>query len=356
MSDKFDGWGFEHRDLFLSAGPCSAESEEQLLSVARALEGHGVGFLRAGIWKPRTRPGAFEGVGLRGLAWLDRVRSETGMKVGTEVAEPAHVEACLEFGMDVLWVGARTTTNPFSVQSIADVLKGVDIPVFVKNPMSEDIGLWVGALERLSNAGLKRLGAIHRGASSPLEMRYRNAPAWRMPVEFMRLMPYVPILCDPSHISGKAEFVPLIAQESMDLLFDGLMVEVHPDPLHALSDAAQQLTPVGFIQMVEGLRKPKEQGGGVEYAQRMSVLRNTVDEVDAQLLELLEKRMGVVREMALAKEKENISTLQPHRWQEVLLDRISRGESLGLSGNFVLGLMQLVHEEAIRQQEAERCC
>jgi chorismate mutase len=209
MTNEFiKQWGFPVDNMFLVAGPCSAESEQQVLETAHALVGKGVSFMRAGIWKPRTRPGSFEGVGLKGLGWLDRVRSETGLKVGTEVAEPSHVEACLEYGLDVLWVGARTTTNPFSVQAIADALRGTDIPVFVKNPMSADIGLWIGAIERLANAGLTQLGAIHRGVSSSLEMRYRNAPAWKMPIELMRRMPDVPIICDPSHICGKADLIP----------------------------------------------------------------------------------------------------------------------------------------------------
>ena len=351
---KFREWGLDVGDVFLAAGPCSAETEEQVLTVARALAGHGVGFLRAGVWKPRTRPGSFEGVGREALEWMVRAREETGLRIGTEVAEPAHVEACLEAGVDVLWVGARTTTNPFSVQAISDALRGVDIPVLVKNPMSEDVGLWIGALERLANAGLTRLGAIHRGVSAVLEVRYRNAPAWKMPIELMRRMPDVPLLCDPSHISGRADAVAGIAQEAMDLLFDGLMVEVHPDPPSALSDAAQQLTPSAFLKMVTALRKPHEQGGRPEFFQQMSALRNTVDELDSQVLELLGRRMDVARKMGALKAQENVSTLQPHRWQEILADRITRGDRLGFSSMFVEELMQLVHEEAIRQQEMDR--
>ncbi len=349
----FKGWNLSGEGIFLSAGPCSAESEEQVLTTARALAGK-VDFLRAGIWKPRTRPGSFEGVGLKGLAWLDRARSETGVKVGTEVAEPSHVEACLEYGMDVLWVGARTTTNPFSVQAIADALRGTDIPVLVKNPMSADVDLWIGALERLANAGLTRLGAIHRGASSPLEMRYRNAPAWKMPIELMRRMPEIPVICDPSHICGKSDLIATIAQEAMDLLFDGLMVEVHPDPPNALSDAAQQLTPEQFYHMIGALDLPHEQSESTIFINRMSELREGVDEVDSQLLGLLGKRMEIVCEMGRLKLQENVSTLQPHRWQEILEDRIRKGLSLSLSEDFIQQLMQSIHEEAIRQQEFGR--
>jgi len=325
---SFKEWGFPVDKMFLSAGPCSAESQEQVLETAEALSGQGISFLRAGIWKPRTRPGSFEGVGLKGLAWMDHARTATGLKIGTEVAEPSHVEACLEFGMDILWVGARTTTNPFSVQAIADALKGTDIPILVKNPISADIGLWIGAIERLANAGITKLGAIHRGFSSTLEMRYRNAPNWKMPIELKRQMPELPIICDPSHICGKADLIHAIAQEAMDLLFDGLMVEVHPDPPNALSDAAQQLTPDQFISMV--------------------------DDLDSQLLDLLGQRMDIVREMGKLKAEQHVSTLQPHRWQEIVQDRVKKGSGLDLSEDFVLQLMQSIHEEAIRQQEADR--
>ncbi len=352
--EKFIDWGFPVDQIFLAAGPCSAESEEQVLETARALADGGVGFLRAGIWKPRTRPGSFEGVGRRGLAWMDRARRETGLKIGTEVAEPAHVEACLEYGLDILWIGARTSTNPFSVQAIADALKGTDVPVLVKNPMTADIGLWIGAIERLAHAGLTKLGAIHRGFSSPLEMRYRNAPNWKVPIELKRHLPELPLICDPSHICGKADLIHIVAQEAMDLLFDGLMVEVHPDPPSALSDAAQQLTPVQFISMVRHLELSHEQSESPVFLNRMSGLRDSVDELDSQLLSLLGQRMDIVQEMGRLKTKQGISTLQPHRWQEIIDDRIAKGTRLNLSEDFVLQLMQSIHEEAIRKQEVER--
>jgi chorismate mutase len=351
---QFRNWGFVEKDIFLAAGPCSAESESQVLRVAHEMAGRDVGFLRAGIWKPRTRPGGFEGVGIKGLAWLERARSETGLKIGTEVAEPSHVQACMEHGLDILWIGARTTTNPFSVQAIADSLRGIDIPVLVKNPMNEDIGLWIGALERLSNAGITKLGAIHRGVGSPFEMRYRNAPAWKLPIELMRRMPDLPILCDPSHICGKADLVAIVAQEAMDLLFDGLMVEVHPDPSHALSDAAQQLEPDRFFQMISALKHPRERGGSAGFVRRMNTLREKVDQIDSHLLEMLGTRMDIVREMGKLKAEQNISTLQPHRWKEILEDRIRKGETYGFGPDFVMQLMQTIHEEAIRLQEADR--
>ncbi len=347
-------WGFPVDRMFLAAGPCSAESREQVLEAARALSAGGVSFLRAGIWKPRTRPGSFEGVGLKGLAWLDEARAETGLKIGTEVADPAHVEACLEYGLDILWVGARTATNPFSVQAIADALRGTDIPVLVKNPMNADAGLWMGALERIANAGITRLGAIHRGFSSDLETRYRNAPSWKTPIELKRRMPDIPMICDPSHICGKRELIPSIAQEALDLLFDGLMIEVHPDPGHALSDAAQQFTPQQFFELVAKLNLPNEQGGGAVFARRLSKLRVDVDDIDSRLLELLSRRMAVVRKMGEIKTEQNVSTFQPGRWKEIVSDRVRKGTGLELSADFVLQVMQSIHEEAIRQQEVRR--
>lgn len=350
----FKKWGFPVGRMFLAAGPCSAESEKQILESARALAGHDVGFLRAGIWKPRTRPGCFEGVGLKGLAWMDRARAETGLKIGTEVAEPAHVEACLEYGLDILWIGARTSTNPFSVQAIADALKGTDIPVLVKNPMTADVSLWLGAIERLANAGLSKIGAIHRGFGSALETRYRNAPNWKIPIELKRHMPDIPLICDPSHICGKADLIPAIAQEAMDLLFDGLMVEVHPDPANALSDAEQQLTPERFFSMVESLELSREESDSPDFMARLGRLRENVDELDNRLLELLGQRMDIVQAMGRLKAEQSVSTLQPHRWQEIVDDRVEKGMGLSLSENFVIQLMQSIHEEAIRRQEADR--
>lgn len=351
---KFKEWGFPVENMFLSAGPCSAETSEQVLETAKALVGSDVSFFRAGIWKPRTRPGSFEGVGLKGLAWMDQARTETGLKIGTEVAEPSHVEACLEFDMDILWVGARTTTNPFAVQALADALKGTDIPVLVKNPMVADMGLWMGAIERLMNAGITRIGAIHRGFGSTLEMRYRNAPNWKMPIELKRLMPEVPIICDPSHISGKADLVAGIAQESMDLLFDGLMVEVHLDPKNAWSDASQQLTPDQFVAMMDTLQYSSEESKSPDFINRMSELREKVDELDSQFLDLLAQRMNIIREMGHLKSNQQVATLQLNRWKEIVSDRIQKGNSLDLSESFVLQLMQSIHAESIQQQEKER--
>jgi len=350
----FSKWGFEVGRTFLGAGPCSAESEEQVLTSARALASQDVGFLRAGIWKPRTRPGSFEGVGEKGLEWLVRAREETGLKIGTEVANPQHVDACLRHGLDMLWIGARTTTNPFSVQAIADALQGVDLPVLVKNPMSPDVELWMGALERLAGAGLQKLGAIHRGFSSSTVSRFRNAPHWRIPIEFKRRNPEIPLLCDPSHIAGKADLVPLVAQEAMDLLFDGLLVEVHPDPSVALSDAAQQLKPQQFFKMVDALVFPYERSDNASFAHQLGKLRDEIDQLDDQLLELLGQRMKIVQEMGTLKTAENVSVLQPDRWKNMLAHRLRQGSKQALSEPFVLELMQAIHEEAIHQQEENK--
>jgi chorismate mutase len=354
MKTNLKEWGFPIERNFLVAGPCSAETEEQVMATAKALAQGGVSFMRAGIWKPRTRPGSFEGVGEAGLEWMVNARAETGLKIGTEVADPAHVEACLKHQVDILWVGARTSTNPFSVQAIADALKGTDIPVFVKNPMSADVNLWQGAIERLANAGLTRLGAIHRGFSSKIETRYRNAPDWKMPIELMRRMPEIPMLCDPSHICGKRDLIPAIAQEALDLLFDGLMLEVHPDPETALSDAAQQLTPEQFFDLIGKLNLSHEQSDNAAFVKRLSELREEVDDLDDRLLGLLRDRMDVVRKMGRLKVEENVSTFQPHRWQEILQDRVRKGIELDLSENVVLQIMQSIHEESIRQQEIRR--
>lgn len=353
MSGSINEWGFPVERMFLAAGPCSAESEAQVLACAQVLAGR-ISFLRAGIWKPRTRPGGFEGVGTKGLAWMVRAREETGLKIGTEVADPAHVEACLKNGMDILWIGARTSTNPFSVQAIADALAGVDIPVLIKNPLSADTGLWMGAIERVANAGVKRIGAIHRGFSSKLEMRYRNEPNWKAPIELKRLLPDMPMICDPSHICGQRELIPSIAQEALDLLFDGLMLEVHPDPDRALSDASQQLTPDQFIGLVGKLRRPHEKSDSTEFMQRLTALRADVDDVDVQVLDLLSRRMDIVRRMGELKAGQNVSTFQPHRWQEMVEERIQQGRKINLSDPFVLQLMQSIHAESIRQQEVRR--
>lgn len=343
-------WGFPVNDIFLAAGPCSAESEEQVLETARGLKDCGISFLRAGIWKPRTYPGSFEGAGLSGLKWLVKARDELGMAVGVEVANPEHVEICLNYNVDIIWIGARTTPNPFAIQAIADTLKGTDMPVLVKNPISPDLDLWLGAVERLSNAGLKKIGVIHRGFSSSKKVLYRYSPNWKIPIELKRRLPDIPIICDPSHICGTTELIYSVAQEALDLLYDGLMIEVHADPSKALSDALQQLTPEQFRLFIDRLTLKSEMSDSDEYQRRMKELRIEIDHVDEHILNLLGKRMEIVRKMGSVKKQYSVSALQPKRWKEIVASRISAGKDEQLSEEFTFQIFQAIHEEAIRHQ------
>jgi len=344
-------WGFPMRPLFLLAGPCSAESEEQVLATARELDKTGISCLRAGLWKPRTYPGTFEGVGSDGIPWLLRARERYGLRVGVEVATPEHVEVCLQAGVDLVWIGARTTTNPFSVQALADALRGAEVPVLVKNPMSPDIDLWIGAVERLANAGVRRLGAIHRGFSTSRSAPYRYAPVWRIPIELRRRLPEIPILCDPSHICGRTDLIFAVAQEALDLLYDGLAVEVHNAPREARSDAAQQLTPAEFRDLIGRLKVRRVEGDSKIALERLHELRAEVDGLDHQMIELLADRMGIVRKIGRLKKGHDISALQPRRWEEIVASRIASGREHELDEDFIFHLFEMIHEEAIRQQE-----
>ena len=344
-------WGFPMHPMFLAAGPCSAESQEQIFSTAEALRDLGISFLRTGLWKPRTRPGAFEGVGADGIPWLLAARERHGLRVGVEVATAEHVELCLRHGVDVVWIGARTTPNPFAVQAIADALRGTDTPVFVKNPISPDLDLWVGAIERFHNAGLRRIGAIHRGFSTSRSAPYRFAPMWRIPIEFRRRLPGIPLLCDPSHICGRTDLIFGVAQEALDLLFDGLMVEVHISPKEARSDSAQQLTPAEFREMVGRLVLRRVSGDSGSALARLHEMRVEVDGLDLGLIELLAKRMDIVRQMGRLKRDHEISALQPQRWEEIVQSRVASGREHELSEDFVFQLFEAIHEEAIEQQE-----
>ncbi|MDL2255369.1 bifunctional 3-deoxy-7-phosphoheptulonate synthase/chorismate mutase type II [Parabacteroides sp. OttesenSCG-928-K15] len=328
------------------AGPCSAETEEQVLETARELAARGVKIFRAGIWKPRTKPGGFEGVGSIGLPWLARVKEETGMYVTTEVATRAHVEEALKAGIDILWIGARTTVNPFAVQEIADALEGVDIPVLIKNPVNPDLELWIGAIERIYGAGIRRLGVIHRGFSSYDKKMYRNLPLWHIPIELRRRMPDLPIFCDPSHIGGKRELIAPLSQQAMDLNFDGLMVETHTNPDKAWSDASQQITP-DVLDYVLNLLVIRDAHQSTE---NLSELRRQIDQIDEQMLELLAKRMRISREIGLYKKEHNMSILQTPRYSEILEKRSNIGESMELNSEFVKEILQEIHEESVRQQ------
>lgn len=328
------------------AGPCSAETEEQVMNTATQLANKGVKIFRAGIWKPRTKPGGFEGIGVEGLAWLKRVKQETGMYVATEVATAKHVFEALKAGIDILWIGARTTANPFAVQEIADALKGVDIPVLVKNPVNPDLELWIGALERINNAGLKRLGVIHRGFSSYDKKIYRNLPQWHIPIELRRRIPNLPILCDPSHIGGKRELVAPLCQQAMDLGFDGLIVESHCCPDCAWSDASQQVTPniLNYILNLLVIRKEHQS------TENLNELRSQIDECDNELMDILAKRMRVCREIGTFKKEHNMTILQTGRYNEILDKRGAQGTLCGMDADFVKLVFEAIHEESVRQQ------
>jgi chorismate mutase len=338
--------GIDSKRPFVIAGPCSAETEEQVMNAAHQLSANGVKVLRAGIWKPRTKPGGFEGVGSEGLAWLKKVKQETGMYVSTEVATQKHVYEALKFGVDLLWVGARTTANPFAVQEIAEALQGVDIPVLVKNPVNPDLELWIGALERLSNVGLTKLGAIHRGFSSYDKKIYRNLPQWHIPIELKRRYPDLPILCDPSHIGGKRDLILPLSQQAMDLNYEGLIIESHCDPDNAWSDASQQVTPGRLKEILETLviRDRKQS------TEDLSDLRKQIDELDDQLLELLAKRMRVSCEIGTFKKEHNMTVVQTGRYDEILNTRITQAEAMNMNAEFIRTILEAIHEESVRQQ------
>ena len=326
------------------AGPCSAETEEQVLKIAHSLKDTDVNYYRAGIWKPRTRPGNFEGVGALGLKWLQKVQKETGMKTATEVANRAHVELALEHDVDLLWIGARSTVSPFIIQEIADALKGTDKIVLVKNPVNPDLALWLGAIERLYAADIKNLGVIHRGFSTFEKTKYRNIPEWQMAIELQSKYPDLPIINDPSHITGKRDMIFDVAQTALDLNFDGLMIETHCDPDNAWSDAAQQVTPERLVEIMRDLKVRKESDPEEKYNKELSNLRAQIDIIDNQLLETLGKRMKLAEGIGALKSKHNVAVLQSSRWNEILGRMILEGETKGLSEEFVL-------QESINHQE-----
>ena len=333
----------------LIAGPCSAESEEQVLSVAHQLAALGIKVFRAGIWKPRTRPNAFEGVGLEGLPWLRRVKEETGMKIATEVANVRHVYEALKTGIDVLWIGARTSANPFAVQEIADSLRGVDVTVLVKNPVNPDVELWIGALERINTAGITHIGAIHRGFSSYGKSDYRNDPHWQIPIELRRRVPGLTIINDPSHIGGKRDLIMDLCQTAIDLDFDGLIVETHCNPDQAWSDAAQQVTPQHLDYIIKNLVLRKQD---VDHKKVVTLeeLRMQIDKLDDEVLQLMEQRMAVAEKIGIFKKENNVTILQTNRWNELLKKRINVGLSKGLSEDFVQKIYTAIHEESIHHQ------
>ena len=331
---------------FVIAGPCSAETEEQVMTTAKQLAGKGCHMFRAGVWKPRTKPGGFEGNGEKALPWMKQVKEETNMLVATEVATPEHVELALKYGIDVLWIGARTSANPFAMQLLADSLKGVDVPVLVKNPVNPDLELWIGALERINGAGITRLAAVHRGFSSYEKKLYRNAPMWQIPIELHRRIPTLPIFCDPSHIGGRRDLIAPLCQQAMDLGFDGLLVESHCSPDDAWSDAAQQVTP-DILDYILSMLVIREK---VDLGEDLASLRKKIDEVDNDLIELLARRMRISRKMGEYKKEKGMTIVQPKRYTEILDKRGAQGSLLGIAPECVKNIFEHIHEESVRQQ------
>ena len=338
--------GVDSKRPVVIAGPCSAETEEQVMETAKDLAKNGVRIFRAGIWKPRTKPGGFEGVGSVGLTWLQEVKKETGMLVATEVANKQHVEEALNAGVDVLWIGARTSANPFAMQEIADSLVGADVPVLVKNPVNPDLELWIGAMQRIYNAGIRQIGAIHRGFSAYGKHLYRNMPQWHIPIELRRRMPELTLICDPSHIGGKRELVAPLSQQAMDMGFDGLIVESHCDPDSAWSDKSQQVTPevLNFILNMLVVRDT------TQTTESLTLLRQQIDQIDNDLLEALSKRMRISREIGQYKKEHSMPVVQAGRYDDILNSRAAAAEELGMNGDFMKTVYQAIHEESVRQQ------
>lgn len=344
-------WGLGLDDFSVISGPCSAENEEQVVSTAKAVaQSDRVKILRAGIWKPRTRPNSFEGVGEVGLKWLSAAKEATGLPIATEVANAQHVEVCLKYGVDILWVGARSTVNPFTVQEIADALKGVDVPVLVKNPINPDLQLWIGALERINQAGITRLAAIHRGFSSFEKTPFRNVPMWEIPIELKRLCPDIEIICDPSHIAGNRDIIPFIAQKAIDMDMHGLMVESHVQPSIALSDAKQQLKPASLVSMLAELKIRHPESPNKEFKNLLDEFRSEIDELDEQLIQQLSVRMNISEKIGEYKRDNSVTILQVDRWNDVIQRRVNMAKALGLSDTFMNKFLAIVHEESIRRQ------
>lgn len=333
------------------AGPCSAESARQVLGTARGVaKSPYVKVFRAGLWKPRTRPGTFEGVGTDGLGWLRDAKAETGLLTATEVANTEHVELCLKHGVDILWVGARTTVSPFSVQEIANALRGVDVPVLVKNPINAELGLWLGAIERLYDAGIRKLAAIHRGFSTYIEMEFRNEPNWQIPIELKRQLPNLPLICDPSHIAGNRQLIEPISQMALDLGITGLMIETHINPGIALSDASQQITPKVLCRMLERLRARSSAIADRDLKRTLARLRTEISQVDAKIIQDLAERMRWVQEIGRLKQQHGIAVLQINRWENLLEDHLAKAQNAGLDPDFIKDVFEIIHAQAVKRQ------
>ena len=352
VKTKRESWLTKEKRPIVIAGPCSAETEEQVLETARRLKKTTKSdIFRAGIWKPRTSPGSFEGVGTKGLPWMQKVKEETGFPVTIEVANAKHVELSLEFGIDILWIGARTTVNPFAVQEIADALKGVDIPVLVKNPINPDLALWIGSIERIRKAGIKEVGAIHRGFSNLGEKYYRNRPQWQIAIDFMSRMPELPMICDPSHICGRRDILQDVGQKAMDLDFDGLMIESHIDPDNAWSDAKQQITPEVFGTMITEMKLRHDYEDNMRLQSKLEQLREVINHIDEEVINLLSNRMNIVREIGEYKKENNMTIFQGKRWKDTIEKAKLQASKSGLSEEFIMKFIKSVHDESINQQE-----
>lgn len=349
---KIEDWNLGLTYPLIIAGPCSVETPDQLDQTVGALVKNGINIIRAGVWKPRTRPNSFEGVGLIALPWIKEVKKKYNVRFAIEVASSSHVEEALKHGIDILWIGARSTVNPFTVQDIADSIKGTDIPVFIKNPINPDIALWIGAIERIYQAGITRIGAIHRGFSSFNDTKYRNTPTWQIPIELKSLYPHLPILCDPSHICGNRHLIPHIAQKALDLSFDGLIIESHIDPDKAWSDAAQQLSPEHLGRLLQQLKTRKVILDDPELLSQMEIIREQIDEADREILESLSRRMSLVEKVGEYKKLNNVAILQMERWNEVFKTRPEWAKALNLNEDFAKELFKLIHTASIKKQTA----
>lgn len=343
-----DDMGLDHPIVI--AGPCSAETEEQVMKTAHELKKTDTNVFRAGIWKPRTRPGGFEGVGAVGLPWLERVREETGMKITTEVGNANHVELALKSDVDILWIGARTTVNPFAVQEIADALKGVDKPVLVKNPVNPDLALWLGGVERFQSAGISQLGVIHRGFSAYNTGHYRNKPKWHIAIELKKNFPDLPLILDPSHICGRRDTILDVSQTALDLNFDGFMIETHIDPDNAWSDAAQQITPARLDQITQDLKIRQKSSSKESFQNKLNLYRKELDLIDNNIVDILSDRMAVAGNIGKLKREENVAILQSGRWSDILSLMVETGQSKGLSKEFVEEVFRAIHVESINIQ------
>lgn len=347
-----ESWGVEGLGKpMLIAGPCSAESERQVMQTAKELAANGVKIFRAGVWKPRTRPGSFEGIGPEALQWMKRVREETGMKICTEVANPAHVLEVLKAGIDMVWVGARTSVNPFAIQEIAEALRGVDIPVMVKNPVNPDVDLWYGAIERFYKVGIRKLAALHRGFSGFEKSKLRNEPHWQLLLDLKRRCEQIPLICDPSHMAGVREYIPAISQKAYDLNMDGLMIESHCKPELALSDSKQQLTPDALAHLVNNLVIRSEDAEDADYQLKLAELRSEIDEYDDQLIQLLKNRMEVAEKIGEVKRANNVTVLQSGRWESIVQKVHEKAELYNLNPKFVDEIFKAIHDESIDRQE-----